>query len=76
MAAKTKAADDCLGREFVITREFAAPRQLVFKACTDPNHLAQWWGPKGFSNPVCEWDARPGGKIYVGKTGDGDRGSG
>jgi uncharacterized protein YndB with AHSA1/START domain len=27
--------------------------------------LAQWWGPKGFSNPVCEWDARPGGKIYV-----------
>ncbi len=65
MAAKTKAADDCLGREFVITREFSAPRELVFKACTDPNHLAQWWGPKGFSNPVCEWDARPGGKIYV-----------
>src|SRR5471032_189957 len=64
MATKTKAAEDYTGREFVITREFAAPRELVFKAWTDPKHLAQWWGPKGFTNPVCEWDARPGGKIY------------
>ncbi|HTQ31192.1 MAG TPA: SRPBCC domain-containing protein [Opitutaceae bacterium] len=62
--AKNKAADDYAGREFVITREFAAPRELVFKAWTDPKHLAQWWGPKGFTNPVCEWDVRPGGKIY------------
>lgn len=60
-----KNADDCVGREFTIIREFAAPRELVFKACTDPAHLAQWWGPKGFTAPVCEWDARPGGKIYV-----------
>jgi uncharacterized protein YndB with AHSA1/START domain len=65
MTTKNKFTDDCVGLEFTITREFAAPRELVFKACTDPNHLAQWWGPKGFSNPVCEWDARPGGKIYV-----------
>jgi len=64
MAAKIKATEDFLGREFVIAREFAAPRELVFKAWTDPKHLAQWWGPKGFTNPVCEWDARPGGKIY------------
>jgi uncharacterized protein YndB with AHSA1/START domain len=64
MAAKTKATEDYTGREFVITREFDAPRELVFKAWTDPRHLAQWWGPKGFTNPVCEWDARPGGKIY------------
>jgi uncharacterized protein YndB with AHSA1/START domain len=65
MATPTEAAEEYLGREFIITREFDAPRELVFQACTDPNHLAQWWGPKGFTNPVCEWDARPGGKIYV-----------
>jgi uncharacterized protein YndB with AHSA1/START domain len=64
MRTNIKSADDFSGREFVITREFAAPRELVFKAWTDPRHLAQWWGPKGFTNPVCEWDARPGGKIY------------
>jgi uncharacterized protein YndB with AHSA1/START domain len=64
MRTNYKSADDFSGREFVITREFNAPRELVFKAWTDPKHLAQWWGPKGFTNPVCEWDARPGGKIY------------
>jgi len=64
MATPTKAPEDYAGREFVITREFDAPRELVFQAWTDPKLLAQWWGPKGFTNPVCEWDARPGGKIY------------
>ena len=64
MRTNIKSAPDFSGHEFVITREFAAPRELVFKAWTDPKHLAQWWGPKGFTNPVCEWDARPGGKIY------------
>ncbi|MGC3991968.1 MAG: SRPBCC family protein [Chthoniobacteraceae bacterium] len=54
-----------LGREFTIIREFDAPRELVWKACTDAAHLAQWWGPKGFSNPICEWDPVPGGRIYV-----------
>jgi len=65
MAAKIKAMEDFTGRKFVITREFDAPRELVFKAWTDPKHLAQWWGPRGFTNPVCEWDARPGREIYV-----------
>ena len=65
MPTKTKTPDNCVGLEFVITREYAAPRDLVWQACTDPKHLAQWWGPKGFSAPVCEWDARPGGKIFV-----------
>ncbi len=64
MATNNKATEDYTGREFVITREFDAPRELVFKAWTDPKHLARWWGPKGFTNPVCDWDARPGGKIY------------
>ncbi|MEI9863084.1 MAG: SRPBCC domain-containing protein [Limisphaerales bacterium] len=64
MTTRTKAAEDYAGREFTITREFAAPRELVFKAWTDPKYLAHWWGPRGFTNPVCEWDVRPGGKIY------------
>ena len=64
MSQKTKATEDYIGREFVITREFDAPRELVFQAWTDPKHLAEWWGPRGFTNPVCQWDARPGGKIY------------
>ena len=52
-------------REITITRIFDAPRQLVWKAWTDPKHLAQWWGPKNFSNPVCEVDARVGGKWHI-----------
>ena len=62
---KNKTVEDCVGREFTIMREFAAPRELVFEACTDARHLAQWWGPRGFTAPVCEWDAKPGNKIYV-----------
>lgn len=46
-------------------RVFAAPRALVFKAWVDPSQLAVWWGPKGFTNPVCEADARPGGAILI-----------
>src|SRR3984957_10154182 len=64
MAMKMK-NENPVGKEFVITREFDAPRELVFKAWTGPKHLAQWWGPRGFTNPVCEWDARPGREIYV-----------
>lgn len=52
-------------RELTITRIIDAPRELVFKAWTDPKHLAQWWGPKGFTNPVCEVDARPGGALWI-----------
>jgi uncharacterized protein YndB with AHSA1/START domain len=59
-----KTTKDWAGAEFVMTRKFKAPRELVFQAWTDPKHLAQWWGPRGFTNPVCQWDARPGGKIY------------
>src|ERR1700728_3834836 len=64
MTAQTE-SKNLVGKEFVITREFDAPRELVFKAWTDPKYLAQWWGPRGFTNPVCEWDARPGREIYV-----------
>src|SRR5271170_7887785 len=56
---------DYTGREFIITREFDAPRELVFKAWTHGSHVAHWWGPHGFSNPICHWDARPGKAIHV-----------
>jgi uncharacterized protein YndB with AHSA1/START domain len=52
-------------RELTITRIFDAPRSLFFKMWTDPKHVAQWWGPKGFSNPVCELDVRPGGALRI-----------
>ena len=49
----------------ITTRIFDAPREVVFKAWTDPKQLQRWWGPKGFTNPVCEVDARPGGAIRI-----------
>jgi uncharacterized protein YndB with AHSA1/START domain len=56
---------ETIARELNITRIFNAPRELVWKAWTDQKQLAQWWGPKGFTNPVCQWDAKTGGKIHV-----------
>jgi uncharacterized protein YndB with AHSA1/START domain len=53
------------GREVVFTRVVDAPRRLVFEARTDPKHVAQWWSPHGFTNPVCELDVRPGGAIRI-----------
>ena len=54
---KTNTAD----REIVTTRVLNAPRELVFKAWTDPDQLVHWWGPKGFTNTFHEFDMRPGG---------------
>jgi uncharacterized protein YndB with AHSA1/START domain len=48
-------------REIVATRVFDAPRDLVFKMWTDREHVARWWGPKGFTNTIYEMDVRPGG---------------
>lgn len=50
--------------ELVITRIFNAPRELVWKAWTDPGSLEQWWGPKGFKIRVSEFDLRPGGIFH------------
>jgi uncharacterized protein YndB with AHSA1/START domain len=47
----------------VVTRIFDAPRELVWKAWTDPQYVMQWWGPKGFTAPVCKIDFRVGGKF-------------
>lgn len=51
--------------DLVITRIFDAPRELVWKAWTDPKQVVQWWSPHGFTNPVCELDVRPGGAILI-----------
>jgi uncharacterized protein YndB with AHSA1/START domain len=49
------------GLQIVNTRIFAAPREIVFAAFENPDALAQWWGPDGFTNTIKEFDLRPGG---------------
>jgi uncharacterized protein YndB with AHSA1/START domain len=61
MAANTSAATESAERELIITRIFDAPRSLVFKVWTEPEHLVHWWGPQGFTMPSCRMDVRPGG---------------
>jgi uncharacterized protein YndB with AHSA1/START domain len=48
-------------RSIIGTREFDAPRELVFSVFTDSKHLAQWWGPDGFSTTTSKFDFRNGG---------------
>jgi uncharacterized protein YndB with AHSA1/START domain len=50
-------------REIVITREFDAPRAVVFEAWTKAEHVAQWWDPNGAPLAICEIDLRPGGAF-------------
>jgi uncharacterized protein YndB with AHSA1/START domain len=60
MAARNS-AEASADRELLITRVFDAPRPLVFKAWSKPEHLMRWWGPHGCALTVCETDFRPGG---------------
>jgi uncharacterized protein YndB with AHSA1/START domain len=48
-------------RELVITAVLDAPRDLVFEATTNPEHVKRWWGPRRFTMTACEIDFRPGG---------------
>src|SRR4051812_7203855 len=57
VAARDEAAD---ARTIVTARVIDAPRELVFEAWTDPQHLAQWWGPDGFSTTTSQFDFGPG----------------
>lgn len=52
---------DYSGHDIVNTRIFTAPRELLWRAWTEPEHLAQWWGPNGFRNTFREFDLREGG---------------
>jgi len=58
-------ASGASARTIRIDRQFDAPRAMVFQAWIDPKQLAQWWGPKGFTNPVCEVDAHVGGGLRI-----------
>lgn len=52
--------------QIIIQRVFDAPRNKVWTAWTEPNHMTQWWGPKGFTTKVREFDLTPGGRCrYV-----------
>jgi len=73
VAAGTSAATTVSsGREIVITRFFDAPRELVWKAWTDPEQVKRWWGPTGFTTPFCKIDLREGGRfLYCMRSPDG-----
>ena len=49
----------------VVTQVFDAPRELVWRAWTDPKYVMRWWGPKGFTAPVCRMDFRVRGKFLM-----------
>ena len=51
--------------DVTVTRTIDVPRGFVFHMWTDHRHVANWWGPQGFTNPRCEVDARPEGKIHI-----------
>jgi uncharacterized protein YndB with AHSA1/START domain len=59
---KTKISAEPGKQEILIMREFDAPREIVFKACTDPTLIPQWWGPRYLSTEVDTMDVRPGGQ--------------
>ncbi len=52
-------------KELQMTRMYDAPIEKLWKAWTDQDVVRKWWGPRGVTNPVCEVDARPGGKINI-----------
>jgi uncharacterized protein YndB with AHSA1/START domain len=73
MGASSDAATKAAERELVITRVFEAPRDLVFKAWTDPEHMVKWFGPKGFTSYILRSELRPGGAYRIHMRGpDGD----
>src|SRR6478609_7377817 len=51
-----------LDRELIISRLLNAPRELVFKVWTDPEHVKNWWGPNGFTNTISKMEIKPGGE--------------
>lgn len=67
MTTTTDRPDTVVGWEdgtLVLTRTFAAPRELVFGAWTDPEHFARWFGPTESTMPFLRMDARPGGALH------------
>ena len=65
MAAIRNLASEPADLILVITRVFDAPRSLVFKAWTEPEHMARWIGPRGFTSRILVNDLRPGGAYRI-----------
>ncbi len=63
--ASTETAAAAQADEIHLSRVFPTPRETVFHAWIDPRQLADWWGRHDFTNPVCEFDARPGGRFRI-----------
>jgi uncharacterized protein YndB with AHSA1/START domain len=52
-------------RELLLTRMLNAPIDLVWEVWTNPEHIAKWWGPNGFTNTITTMDMRPGGEWHL-----------
>ena len=73
MGAAVNLVTEPADRVLKIERVFDAPRSLVFKAWTEPEHIARWWGPRGFKSTVLKNELRPGGAYRIHMLGpDGD----
>lgn len=64
-ARKNDPATEGADREIVISRVFDAPRELVWEAWANPEHVAQWWGPDGFTTTITKMDFRVGGRFRL-----------
>ena len=51
--------------DLVLERTLEAPRDLVWRAWTDPEHMKRWWAPKPYETIECEIDLRPGGRLHT-----------
>jgi len=70
--AKSNAISNSDSRALFIARVFDAPREIVWRVWTEPEHVMQWWGPKGFTSPFCSIDLRVGGSyLYCMRSPEG-----
>lgn len=69
MPQARSAAEPSPERSIVVTRTFDAPARLVFEACSKPEYVAQWFGPRGWPITLCEIDFRLGGRYRFAMTG-------
>ena len=72
MAARSSTATESAARELVVTRIFDAPRELMWKALTEPERLERWWGPNGVTSRIHKLELRPGGLfLYSQRNAEG-----
>jgi uncharacterized protein YndB with AHSA1/START domain len=72
MDARSSTAAESTDRALIVTRVFDAPRELMWKALTEPERLERWWGPKGFTSRIHKLELRPGGTfLYSQRNGEG-----